>query len=350
MLAAVLFFPCEVSALSAEKAILMDAQTQRVLYEKSAHDRSLIASTTKIMTALIVCEQCNVLDRMTIPKEAVGIEGSSMYLKEGEVLTIQELLYGMMLHSGNDAATALAIYCGGTVEGFVQLMNDKAHRLGLADTHFENPHGLDSPGHYSTAKDLAVLGAYAMENPIFRQTASTKSLKAGGRYLTNHNKLLWRVEGADGVKTGYTKAAGRILVSSASREGRRLVAVTINAPQDWKDHESLYDVGFRDFTTKTIVDTGEVLGSLEVVGGLAECVDLVADEGFVYPVKPDEKITVCLQNPGFAYAPVVMDDFAGYAYICVDGKAVGKVRLVYSDTVEQYTPPKKGFFKKLFGE
>ncbi len=350
MLAAVLFFPCEVSALSAKKAILMDAQTQRVLYEKSAHDRSLIASTTKIMTALIVCEQCNVLDRMTIPKEAVGIEGSSMYLKEGEVLTIQELLYGMMLHSGNDAATALAIYCGGTVEGFVQLMNDKAHRLGLADTHFENPHGLDSPGHYSTAKDLAVLGAYAMENPIFRQTASTKSLKAGGRYLTNHNKLLWRVEGADGVKTGYTKAAGRILVSSATREGRRLVAVTINAPQDWKDHESLYDVGFRDFTTKTIVDAGEVLGSLEVVGGLAECVDLVADEGFVYPVKPDERITVCLQNPGFAYAPVVMDDFAGYAYICVDGKAVGKVRLLYSDTVEQYTPPKKSFFKKLFGE
>ena len=146
MLAAVLFLPLPAKAVSAQKAILVDANTGRVLYEKDADSRSLIASTTKIMTALIVCEQCNVLDRMKIPKEAVGIEGSSMYLREGEVLTIQELLYGLMLHSGNDAAVALAIYCGGTVEGFAQLMNDKAHRLGMTGTHFENPNGLDSPG------------------------------------------------------------------------------------------------------------------------------------------------------------------------------------------------------------
>ena len=148
MLAAVLLLPVPAEALSARKAILMDSCTGRVLYEKDADRRSLIASTTKIMTALIVCEPCNVLDRMRIPKEAVGIEGSSMYLREGEVLSLQELLYGLMLHSGNDAAVALAIYCGGTVEGFAQLMNDKAHRLGLTNTHFENPHGLDSPGHF----------------------------------------------------------------------------------------------------------------------------------------------------------------------------------------------------------
>ena len=141
LLAAVLFLPCTVFGISAQKAILMDAQTGRVLYEKDADKQSLIASTTKIMTALIVCEQCNVLDRMRIPKEAVGIEGSSMYLKEGEVLTIQELLYGLMLQSGNDAAVALAIYCGGTVDGFVQLMNDKARLLGLQNTNIENPHG-----------------------------------------------------------------------------------------------------------------------------------------------------------------------------------------------------------------
>ena len=350
MLAAVLFFPCKVNALSAEKAILMDAATGRVLYEKNAKERSLIASTTKIMTALIVCEQCNVLDRMEIPKEAVGIEGSSMYLKEGEVLTIQELLYGLMLHSGNDAATALAIYCGGTVEGFVQLMNDKAHRLGLTDTHFENPHGLDSSGHYSTAKDLAVLGAYAMENPIFRQTVSTKSLKVGTRHLTNHNKLLWRIEGVEGIKTGYTKAAGRILVSSATKDGRRLVAVTINAPQDWNDHESLYSVGFRDFTLRRIVDAGEVLGTLEVESGREKSVDLVAEEGFTYPLKPQEKVTIRLQKPGFVYAPLEENAFAGYAYICVDGNSVGKVRLVYSDTVLGSKPPKKSFLKRLFGE
>ena len=208
MLAAVLFFPVKAQAISAQRAILMDACTGRVLYEKQADTQSLIASTTKIMTALVVCEQCNVLDRMKIPKEAVGIEGSSMYLQEGEVLTVQELLYGLMLHSGNDAAVALAIYCGGTVEGFAQLMNDKAHRLGMDSSHFVNPHGLDAPGHYSTARDMAVLAAYAMENPIFRQTVSTKTVHAGTRSLRNHNKLLWQVEGADGVKTGYTKAAG----------------------------------------------------------------------------------------------------------------------------------------------
>ena len=197
MLAAVLFLPVRAGAVSARRAYAVDAVSGRVLYEKNPTERSLIASTTKIMTALIVCEQCNVLDRMRIPKEAVGIEGSSMYLKEGEILTLQELLYGMMLSSGNDAAVALAIYCGGTVEGFAALMNDKARSLGLTDTHFENPNGLDSPGHYSTAKDLGTLAAYAMENPIFYKTVSAKNVKVRDRYLTNHNKLLWRVAGAE---------------------------------------------------------------------------------------------------------------------------------------------------------
>ena len=235
--------------VSAEACILMEAATGRVLYEKEADSRSLIASTTKIMTALIVCEQCNVLDRMQIPKEAVGVEGSSMYLREGEVLTLQELLYGLMLSSGNDAAVALAIYCGGTVEGFVQLMNDKAHRLGLTGTHFENPNGLDSPGHYSTARDLAILAAYATKNPIFVQTVSTRNIKVGQRSLTNHNKLLWRVEGADGIKTGFTKAAGRTLVSSAIRDGRRLICVTLNDGNDWIvdiDLEKFFDTVNQD--------------------------------------------------------------------------------------------------------
>ena len=190
MLAAVLLYPCQAKAISAQKAVLVDATTGRVLYEKNADSRSLVASTTKIMTALIICEQCNVLDRMRIPKEAVGIEGSSMYLKEGEILTLQELLYGLMLQSGNDAAVALAIYCGGTVEGFAELMNDKARLLGMTGTHFENPNGLDSPGHYSTARDLAILASYAMKNPVFAKTVSTKTVTIGNRSLRNHNKLL----------------------------------------------------------------------------------------------------------------------------------------------------------------
>ena len=350
LLAAVLLLPQPAQAISAQKGMLLDAQTGRVLYEKEPDSRSLIASTTKIMTALVVCEQCNVLDRMQIPKEAVGIEGSSMYLREGEVLTLQELLYGLMLHSGNDAATALAIYCGGTVEGFAQLMNDKAHRLGLTGTHFENPHGLDSPNHYSTARDLAVLAAYAMKNPIFARTVSTKNVRVGERSLQNHNKLLWRVEGADGVKTGYTKAAGRILVSSATRDGRRLICVTINDGNDWADHAVLLEDGFSRYTQTQILREGDFVGTVELMSGEADRVQLLAGENFSYPLAADEKAEILLSGPGFAYAPVVQGEQAGVAYICIDGKAVGQVAVVYGQTVEQEKiPEKKPFWKRLFG-
>ena len=269
LLVVILVFSLPVHAISAKSAVLMDCATGRLLYEKNSEQKSLIASTTKIMTAILVCERTNVLDRVKIPKEAVGIEGSSLYLREGEILTIQELLYGMMLHSGNDAAVALAIYCGGTVEGFAQMMNDKARSIGMTNSHFENPHGLDSENHYSTAHDLAILSRYAMQNPIFAEIVSTKTVKIGQRQLRNHNKLLWFLDGADGVKTGYTKAAGRILVSSACRDGRRLVAVTISAPNDWQDHISLLDNGFHQYTQQCIVRKDEMLGYAEIAGGEA---------------------------------------------------------------------------------
>jgi len=347
LLAAVLFFPARVAAISAKSAILLDAQTGRILFEKDPHRQSLIASTTKIMTALVVCEQCNVLDRVSIPKEAVGIEGSSMYLREGEVLTVQELLYGLMLHSGNDAAIALAIYCGGTVEGFAELMNDKARRLGMENTHFVNPNGLDSPGHYSTAYDLAILAAYAMENPLFVQTVSAKTVTVGSRFLRNHNKLLWQVDGADGVKTGYTKASGRILVSSANRSGRRLVAVTINAPNDWQDHKELLEKGFAQYALKQIVKKGECLGTVEIAGGDAGKCRLIADEDFAYALQEGETCKTLLPKTGFVYAPVVENQNAGVAYICVGSKVVGTVSLVYGDTVEQETAPKPTGWRRL---
>ena len=350
LLAAALLPAAKVSAISAEKAIVLDGQTGRVLYEKEADSRSLIASTTKIMTALLVCEQCNVLDRMRIPKEAVGIEGSSMYLKEGEVLTIQELLYGLMLHSGNDAAVALAIYCGGTVEGFAQLMNDKAHDLGMTGSHFVNPNGLDAPDHYSTARDLAVLSAYAMNNPIFARTVSCKSVKAGERYLTNHNKLLWRLEGANGVKTGYTKAAGRILVSGAKRDGRQLIAVTINAPSDWNDHALLLEDGFSRFTVQTVIQEGQCLGTQMVAGGQAGQVELVAAEDFAYAMAQGERVSIELPGSGFVYAPVAEGQSAGYAHIFLDGAPVGKVPLVYGETVEQEREQKKSLWERLFSQ
>lgn len=347
LLAAVLFFNVSAEAVSARSAMVLDAVSGRVLYDRDCDSRSLIASTTKIMTALVVCEQCNVLDRMRIPREAVGIEGSSMYLREGEVLTIQELLYGLMLSSGNDAAVALAIYCGGTVEGFAQMMNDKARVLGLSGTHFENPNGLDSPGHYSTARDLAVLAAYAMDNPVFAQTVSTKTVTIGQRCLRNHNKLLWLVEGADGVKTGYTKAAGRILVSSATRDGRRLIAVTINDPDDWQDHQALLEEGFRQYSLETVVSAGDVLGTVEIAGGVPEKVPVLAKGDFVYSLSRDDRPQIVISGKGLRYPPVVEGAEAGFAYVLLEGRAVGKVPLVYGAASEM--PEEKSFWKKLFG-
>lgn len=351
ILAAVLFLSCPVGAMSAQKAILMDGLTGRVLYEKQADRKSLIASTTKIMTALIVCERCYALDLVQVPKEAVGIEGSSMYLQEGEKLTVQELLYGMMLHSGNDAATALAIYCGGSVEEFARLMNEKARELGMENTHFVNPHGLDAADHYSTARDLAVLAKAAMQNPVFAQTVSTKSVLVGNRSLTNHNKLLWRVEGAEGVKTGYTKAAGRILVSSARRQERRLVAVTIDDGNDWADHAALYEQGFSRYHQKKILSQGQVLGTLDVFGGIEEKVEVVAVEDLYFPLAKNEEVTIRLSKKGMAFAPVVEGGEAGFAYLCIDGQSVGKVAVEYAKTIEQQPgKEKKPFWQRWFGE
>ena len=271
-----------------------------------------------------------------------------MYLREGEVLTIQELLYGLMLSSGNDAAVALAIYCGGTVEGFAELMNDKARVLGLCNTHFENPNGLDSPGHYSTARDLAKLAAYAMKNPIFHKTVSARSVTVGDRYLTNHNKLLWRVDGADGVKTGFTKAAGRILVSSAARQGRRIIAVTIDDPDDWKDHAALLEEGFARYSVHPVLTEGQRVGTLAVLGGEEGRVELLAAEDFSFALTAEERPQTVVPGPGFVYAPAVEGADAGFVYVLINGNAVGKVPVVYGETVEQEKEKEKSFLEKLF--
>ena len=230
--------------VSAKSAALLDGTTGMCLYEKNGDQRALIASTTKIMTGLLVCEAGEPERSVTVPDAAVWVEGSSMYLKSGETLTRRELLYGMMLHSGNDAALTLAISVSGSEAAFVRQMNLRVRALGLTQTHFANPHGLDSGENYSTALDLAQLARAALQNEAFRTVVSTKTVSCAGRTLTNHNKLLWRYDGCIGVKTGYTRHAGRILVSAAERDGRQLIAVTISDPDDWRDHAALLDYGF----------------------------------------------------------------------------------------------------------
>lgn len=227
---------------SASAAVLMDADTGQVLYDHNGGRRMLIASTTKIMTALVVLERASPTDVITVKQEHMT-EGSSMYLKPGERVTVEELLYGLLLCSGNDAALAVT-ECAGGLEPFVALMNEKAAALGMADTHFANPNGLDDEEHYSTARDMAQLARAAVNEPTLLRMASTRQASIGGRTLTNHNKLLGRMEGCLGLKTGYTKAAGRTLVSCAEKDGRRLVAVTLRGGDDWNDHEALYRWGF----------------------------------------------------------------------------------------------------------
>lgn len=341
-MAAVLLLPVPCHANSARSAAVMDCVSGRFLLAQKSSEKSLIASTTKIMTALLICERCNVLDQMQIPKQAVGIEGSSMYLREGERLTLQELLYGLMLSSGNDAAVALALYCSGGIREFADLMNDKARSLGMNHTHFENPNGLDSKNHYSTAQDLAILAAYAMENPIFQKTVSTKTITVGNRVLRNHNKLLWLYPEADGVKTGFTKAAGRILVSSAVRQGRRLVAVTIHDPNDWADHAAMLNQGFQGFRLQRIVTAGECVGYREIASGEPARVSVLAAESFSYSLAAQERPQLLLPGSGFVYAPAAEGADAGYAYVLLSGKAVGKIPVVYGETSEIIQPePKK---------
>ena len=237
--------PCRAEAvqLSAAAAILMDADSGEILFEKDAGRCMRIASTTKIMTALVVLEQASLDDTITVTQAHMA-EGSSMYLKPGETVRVEELLYGLLLCSGNDAALALT-ECAGGAAPFVALMNEKAAALGMAHTSFANPNGLDAEGHYSTARDMAALAAAAMDDPTFRRLCSSRRVTIGQRTMENHNRLLRQVEGCVGLKTGYTRAAGRTLVSCTERDGCRLVAVTLQDGNDWADHAALYDYGFR---------------------------------------------------------------------------------------------------------
>lgn len=318
-------------SLSARQAVVMDAATGRVLYGRGENERALIASTTKIMTALVILENCATDEVVRVDARAAQAEGSSIYLKKGDNLLVETLLYGLMLESGNDAALALAIHCSGSVEGFVDLMNAEASRLRMEDTFFANPSGMDDANHYSTARDMARLMAQAMENPEFAKITGTASITLEGRTFSNHNRLLMQGE-VDGGKTGYTKAAGRTLVTTAVKNGRRLVVVTFGAPSDWRDHVALYNYAECHYTW---VSPGENVCKIPVVGALFESIEPVPAVETAYPVKTKESWRTELELPHLLYAPVQKGQRVGYAVLLVDGEEVLRQELVCPADIRQ---------------
>ncbi|MGN1002271.1 MAG: D-alanyl-D-alanine carboxypeptidase family protein [Oscillospiraceae bacterium] len=327
-LAAGLAINVSAAEVSAASAIVYEPVTGTVLYEKAPDEQMLIASTTKIMTALVVLENCALDETVEVKPEHAAVEGSSMYLKPGEEYTVEELLYGLMLASGNDAAAALADHTAGSMEAFAALMNEKCDELGLENTHFVNSHGLDAEGHYSSARDLALITAAAMENEIFCRIFSTKTYSTHGLSYVNHNKLLSTCEGCTGGKTGYTDAAGRILVSTAEREGMTLICVTISDPRDWEDHKALYDACFGAYRFLDLRPCGE----MSVISGKRDSVGLVSETaGLLVEKAAETELRYYL--PSFVFAPVRRGEEAGRVELYVDGVLEQSCALSYADTV-----------------
>lgn len=321
-------------SVSAQAAAVYHVGTGRLIYEKNAHDSMLIASTTKIMTALVVLERCGLQETVTITEKMATVEGSSMYLQQGNLYTVEELLYGLMLASGNDAATALAVHTAGDTASFAMLMNEKAYQLGLSETHFENPHGLDSATHYSTAADMARLMAVAMEHSTFARIVGTRVMTIQGLTYVNHNKLLWQCEGVIGGKTGYTMAAGRTLVTCCERDGERLICVTLRAADDWNDHGKLYDWAYSAYGRRMLLEQNTryllpLVSSEEMNLAVEPLTDVT-----VFAALEDE-LSFSVQLPPFVYGPVYVGDRIGRITVYLNQKEVGEVPLV---SMEQYEP------------
>ena len=340
-------------SLSAKSAILINAETGDVYFSKNAEEKLPMASTTKIMTALVALESSNLTDTVEIDRRAVGIEGSSVYLTEGELLTMEDLLYSLLLASANDAAVAIAIEVGGNIEAFADMMNEKALLLGLKNTHFENPHGLDSKEHYTTAHDLAIIAAKALENETFAKIVSTTKYsfdgKNGTRTVVNHNKLLRLYEDCIGVKTGFTKKSGRCLVSAAEREGLRLVAVTIGAPDDWQDHTKMLDLGFSSYKKVVFVHKNEYSVSLPITGGYDQTV-LCRNNSEIYAFIPKDidearyKLEATL--PHFLYASIDKGQRVGSLRLTLDGEPIAESDILAEYSVDKVIP-KKSIFRRI---
>ncbi|MBE6577289.1 MAG: D-alanyl-D-alanine carboxypeptidase [Ruminococcaceae bacterium] len=351
---ATLFCRAQISlSVSAKSAVLIDADSGKVLYEHAARTRMGMASTTKIMTALTVTRIVSLTDTVSIPREAVGTEGSSVYLCEGEKLTVEQLLYALLLSSANDAAVALAVYCSGSVEAFAEQMNLYARELGLSDTNFVNPHGLYDEMHYTTAYDLALITRAALEVECIRRIVSTYKITLpfegvpDRRLAVNHNKLLKTYDGAIGVKTGFTKKTGRCLVSAAERDGLTLIAVTLSAPDDWRDHTAMLDHGFENYERRIIADVGELCVNMPVTGGNSDNVTLrnTAPLALTLPkaqLSPDVRV---YSTYPFLYAPVREGERFAYAETAFEGEICSSPMEI-GETVER-RESKRGFFHSI---
>jgi serine-type D-Ala-D-Ala carboxypeptidase (penicillin-binding protein 5/6) len=358
--ALMMLFPWSVSvraapSVSAKSAVLVCADNGRVLYEKNSHEKLPIASTTKIMTALLTLEAAAHSDDVVkITPEMVRVEGSSMGLKAGDQLTLSALAQGMLTVSGNDAANSAAIAIGGSIPKFAELMNQKAAQIGLSETHYVTPSGLDQEEHYSTASDLAKLTAAALKNSAFASIVSQKKIQV--RFCnpnqtvtyTNHNKLLSMYEGCIGVKTGYTQKAGRCLVSAAERGGVRLIAVTLSDPDDWNDHEQLLDYGFSR-VIQYQPDDSELELNLPVVGGTERTVLVLGTDGDAVVLPSDEvqNLRRSVELPQFLYAPVKKGQVLGCVRYSNDSGTVASTKLIAGTDVPREII-EKNIFEKIW--
>lgn len=321
----------------AQAAYLFEANSGRVLYAKNENERLPMASTTKIMTALLAVESGRLTETVAVPDEAAGTEGSSMYLKAGETISLSDLVYGLMLTSGNDAAVAIACFLDGGVEPFAAHMNARAEQLGLTGTHFVNPNGLHDPDHYTTAKDLAILGAAALGNPFFAEIAATQYHRTSGsnpHTLKNKNRLLWEYEGGIGVKTGYTKAAGKCLVFAAERGGMKLVGTVLNCPSMWNTAKSMLDAGFSDYRVKEFLSR-ETVFSIPVENGVKKALSAAPIRGILYPTETGGEEAYSVETAfGACRAPVRAGEQVGTASLVRNGTVVFTVPIVAAETVD----------------
>ena len=341
-----------IPSVSARSAVLISSVDEKILFEKNAEERLPMASTTKIMTAVVALENASPNETVTVPREAVGVEGSSAYLTEGERFSLSNMLHAVMLASANDAAVAVAWHVGGTVENFVSMMNEEAVSLGLNNTSFANPNGLDADGHYTTALDLARLTAYALKNESFRTIVSTKKYVCGSRVFVNHNKLLKTYDGAIGVKTGFTKKSGRCLVSAAERDGTTLIAVTLHAPDDWRDHAALLDFGFSHYKTVTFANAGDCFYAIPDMTGYGRKVRCVATAKIEKTITNGGELYYSVECPRYLWGNIENGQEIGRVIVTRSGKALAEIPL-FAEVEETEKSSFFGriieFFRKIFG-